>query len=127
MSRKIFFHENSFRGLQEAIEAVLEDSEDDREYDLAIIPPNPSVVTDEEELSDEDMVTSTLPRDVPGNVKVIVCDEGVFPSDYGSSDEEPLAAKRVRRQPNFQQQQQPPDWECLKMDQATTHRSLKSN
>ncbi|KAG7306744.1 hypothetical protein JYU34_008175 [Plutella xylostella] len=110
MSRKIFSHENSFRGLHEAIEAVLEDSDDDREYDLAIIPPNPSVVTDEEEQSDEDKVTSTLPRDVAGNVEVIVRDEGVLSSDYGSSDEEPLAAKRVRRQPNFQQQQQPPDW-----------------
>ncbi|KAG7295626.1 hypothetical protein JYU34_021902 [Plutella xylostella] len=65
MSHKIFSHENSFRGLQEAIEAVLEDSDDDREYDLAIIPPKPSVVTDEEEQSDEDMVTSTLPRDFP--------------------------------------------------------------
>ncbi|CAG4990114.1 unnamed protein product [Parnassius apollo] len=68
---------------------------------MAIIPPDPSVVTDEEEGPDEDMVTYMLPRDVLGNIKVMVRDEGTLSSDYDSSDEEPLAAKRLRRQSNI--------------------------
>ncbi|CAG4979648.1 unnamed protein product [Parnassius apollo] len=111
MSRKIFSGTNSFIGLEEAIEAVTTDSDDDREYDLAIIPPDPSVVTDEEEGSDQDiMVTYTLPRDVPGNIEVMVLDEGTLSSDYDSSDEEPLTAKRVRWQANIQQRQKTPAW-----------------
>ncbi|CAK1592870.1 unnamed protein product [Parnassius mnemosyne] len=114
MSRKMFYGSNSFIGLEEAIEAVTADSDDDRAYDLAIIPPDPSVVTDEEEGSDEDMVTYTLPRDVPGNIEVLVHDEDTLLSDYDSSDEEPLASKRVRRQPNIEQRQQTPAWrKCL--------------
>ncbi|CAG5046060.1 unnamed protein product [Parnassius apollo] len=61
MSRKMFSGTNSFTGLEEATEALTADSDDDLEYDLAIIPPDPSVVTDDEEGSDQDMVTYTLP------------------------------------------------------------------
>lgn len=73
---------------------VMEDSDDDREYDFTIIPPDPSVVTDKEEGSDDDMVTHSLPRDVPGNIEVFVRDEGTLSSKYDSSDEEPLGRKK---------------------------------
>lgn len=49
MSRKQFSLARNYKRLEEAIEAVLQDSGDDAEYDLAIIPPDPSVVTDEDE------------------------------------------------------------------------------
>ncbi|CAK1600427.1 unnamed protein product [Parnassius mnemosyne] len=114
MSRKMFSGSNSFIGLEEAIEAVIADSDDDCAYDLAIISPDPSVVTDEKEGSDKDMVKFTLPRDVPGNIVVLVRDESTLSSDYDSSDEEPLASKRVHRQPNIQPRQQTLAWrKCL--------------
>ncbi|CAG5045208.1 unnamed protein product [Parnassius apollo] len=69
MSRKMFFGTNRFIGLEEAIAAVTSDSDDDREYDLAIITPDSSVVTAEDQGFDEDMVIYTLPRDVPENIK----------------------------------------------------------
>lgn len=97
---------NIFRGLEEALHVILEEN-DDREYEIAIIPPDPSVVTDEEEGADEDMVTHSLPRDVSGNIEVIVHNSGSLSSDYDSSDEEPLAARRVRWQQQTEQQVQP--------------------
>ncbi|CAG5017801.1 unnamed protein product [Parnassius apollo] len=81
----MFFGINSFIGLEEAIAAVAADSDNDREYDLAMIPPGSSVVTDEEERSDEDMVTYTLSQDVPGNFEIMVRDEGTFSSYYDFS------------------------------------------
>ncbi|CAG5004906.1 unnamed protein product [Parnassius apollo] len=75
MGRKMFFGINSFIGLEEAIAAATADSDDDREYDFAIIPPDSSVVTHEEEGSDEAMVTYTLSRDVSGNIEVMISDE----------------------------------------------------
>ncbi|CAG5006656.1 unnamed protein product [Parnassius apollo] len=101
MSRKMFFGTNGFIGHEEAIAAITTDSDDDREYDLSIIPPDSSFLTDEEEGSDEGMVTYTLPRDVPGNIEVMVRDEGTFSTEYDFSNEEPLTVKRVRRKPNI--------------------------
>lgn len=48
MSGIRFKGQQSFKGLQEAIDSILADSEDE-EIDMAIIPPNPSELTDEEE------------------------------------------------------------------------------
>ncbi|CAG4953215.1 unnamed protein product [Parnassius apollo] len=53
MSRKMFFGINSFIAPEEAI---AESDDDDRENDLAIIPPDSCIVTDEMEESDEDRV-----------------------------------------------------------------------
>ncbi|CAG4992986.1 unnamed protein product [Parnassius apollo] len=88
MSRKMFFGTNRFIGLDEAIAEVTANSYDDREYDLVIIPPNSSVVTDEEGGTDEDMVTYTLPRYVSDNIDVMVRDEGTFSTDYDLSEED---------------------------------------
>uniref|UniRef100_A0A2A4JSB1 Uncharacterized protein n=1 Tax=Heliothis virescens TaxID=7102 RepID=A0A2A4JSB1_HELVI len=94
MSRKRRFSaSNDYKGLEESVNFIEEDSDDALEYDLAIIPPEPSVVTDEEEGFDDNSVSRNLPNNVPGNIEVFVRDEGVL-SD--SSDDEPLATKRAR-------------------------------
>ncbi|CAB3252444.1 unnamed protein product [Arctia plantaginis] len=82
-----------YKSLEEAVNSIEENSKDVLEYDLAIIQPEPSVVTDEEEVFDDDNVLRNLQNDVPGNIEVFVRDKGVL-SD--SSDDEPLATKRAR-------------------------------
>lgn len=100
VNRKQYFSgTNDFRGLEEAINTIAEDSDDGLEYDLAIIPPEPSVVTDE---GDDDVPPSTLPNDVPDNIEVFVRNVGTLESE-DSSDDEPLAAKRSR--PSFRSTQ----------------------
>ncbi|CAB3253335.1 unnamed protein product [Arctia plantaginis] len=49
---------------------------DDNEYDLAVIPPDPSALTDEEEGADEDMAACLIPQDVPGTIEVFMNREG---------------------------------------------------
>ncbi|KAL3282593.1 hypothetical protein HHI36_005769 [Cryptolaemus montrouzieri] len=68
---------NNYLGLEEAINSIEEDSDDGFEYELAIIPPEPSVVTDEEGLDDENLPTNLL-NDVPGNMGVLFRDEGAL-------------------------------------------------
>ncbi|CAB3241241.1 unnamed protein product [Arctia plantaginis] len=91
--RRRFSASNDSKSLEEAVNSIEEDSEDVLEYDLAMIPPEPSVVTDDEEGFDDDNVLRNLQNDVPGNIEVFVRDKGVL-SD--SSDDEPLATKRAR-------------------------------
>lgn len=99
MNRKRHFSaSNNFQGLEEAINTIVEDSDDGLEYDLAIIPPEPSVVTDEEEGFDEEVSPSSLPKDVPGNIEVFVHNVGALSDSENSSDDEPLATKRARIQ-----------------------------
>ncbi|XP_013193343.1 piggyBac transposable element-derived protein 3 isoform X2 [Amyelois transitella] len=98
MSRKqTFSASNNYRGLEDAIHDIIEDSDDGLEYDLAIIPPDPSIVTDEEEGFDEDLMPSSLPNDVPGNIEVFVHNIGSLSDSGDSSDDEPLAAKKARK------------------------------
>jgi hypothetical protein len=82
----------------------LDNSDDEANYDLAIIPPPPSILTDEEEGADDDLNITSLPRDIPGNIEVFTYNAHV--SDDDSSDDEPLAAKRLRRH----QQEGIPTW-----------------
>ncbi|KAL3267991.1 hypothetical protein HHI36_007125, partial [Cryptolaemus montrouzieri] len=91
--RRRFSASNNYLGLEEAINSI-EDSDDGFEYDLAIIPSEPSVVTDEENLP------TNLPNDVPGNIEVFIRDEGAL---FDSSDDEPLASKRARIRPSLPQ------------------------
>lgn len=60
MCSKVFEYITYYKGLEDAIAAVSNESDDEANYDLAIVPPPSSVVTDEEEEADEDMVISTL-------------------------------------------------------------------
>ncbi|KAL3268870.1 hypothetical protein HHI36_007959 [Cryptolaemus montrouzieri] len=88
-----FSASNNYLGLEEAINSIEEHSDDGFEYDLAIITPEPSVVTDEEEGFDDENLPTNLPNDVSGNKEVFIRGEGAL-SD--SSDDEPLASKRAR-------------------------------
>lgn len=96
MSSKRFNVSTNYSGLEEAVQAVLQDSHSEGEYEFAIIPPDPSVVTDEEEGAEEDMLTASMPRDVPGNIEVFRNEDDIDSDD--SSDDEPLAqkVKRIR-------------------------------
>ncbi|KAL3282504.1 hypothetical protein HHI36_005686, partial [Cryptolaemus montrouzieri] len=58
---------NIYLGLEKAINSI-EDSDDGFEYDLTIIRPESSVVTDEEEGFDDENLPTNLPNDVPGNI-----------------------------------------------------------
>ncbi|XP_022827111.1 piggyBac transposable element-derived protein 3-like [Spodoptera litura] len=97
MEKQLFTGQNSFRGLQEAIEAVIQYSDDD-DCDLAIIPPEPSALTDDEEGADEDMTTVCMPQDVPGTLEIFTHRDNSVHEDssYDDSDDEPLASKRKR-------------------------------
>ncbi|CAH0703075.1 unnamed protein product [Spodoptera exigua] len=88
---------NQYRGLEEALNNILEDSDDGLEYDLAIIPPEPSVVTDKEEGFDDETIANNLPGDVPGEIEVFVQNIGTLSDSEDDSDNEPLAAKRTRK------------------------------
>ncbi|KAL3280000.1 hypothetical protein HHI36_017508, partial [Cryptolaemus montrouzieri] len=90
--KRRFSASNNYLGLEEAINSI-EDSDDGFEYDLAIIPPELSVVTDEEEAVDDENLPTKLPNDVSGNIEVLIRDDGAL-SDI--SDDEPLASKRAR-------------------------------
>lgn len=116
MEENKFTARKSYRGLEEAIEAVLLDSDDD-DCDLAIIPPDPSALTDEEEGADEDMAGCFMPQDVPGNIEVFRNRKNSDSEDnaYDESDDEPLASKRRRLDANSQSTQRPnPNWrKCI--------------
>ncbi|GBP69403.1 hypothetical protein EVAR_54822_1 [Eumeta japonica] len=87
---------NNYRGLEEAVNTILEDTDDDLEYDLTIIPPEPSVVTDEEEGFDGGQISSTLPNDVPREIEAFIHNIGILSDSEESSDYEPLSAKKAR-------------------------------
>lgn len=67
------------------------------------MPPDPAVVTDEEELNEEDLISPTFPKDVPGTVEEIPRDPDHDNSGEDGSDEQPLShfirhTKRARNQ-----------------------------
>ena len=70
MTRRTFSGCNKYQGLQEAIEAVIIEEEDVEEADLVALPPEPSVVTDEEEGDDDNIQSTAIPRDIPDRGKV---------------------------------------------------------
>ncbi|KAF5276968.1 hypothetical protein FQA39_LY18527 [Lamprigera yunnana] len=89
-----------FSKLEEALEAVLTDENDDVEYDLVLLPPDPAVVNDEEEDNDDDLVSLNLPKDVPDDLlkarqqlKRAECE-----SDLNTDEEGSLKRKRKQKQ-----------------------------
>ncbi|XP_065370926.1 piggyBac transposable element-derived protein 2-like, partial [Calliphora vicina] len=87
--------QKSFKGLQEAVDSILADSEDE-DIDMVIIPPNPSELTDEEEGVEDDMISSALPQDIPGTIDVFVNRRNIDNDVSDDSDDEPLESKRTR-------------------------------
>ncbi|KAL4720264.1 hypothetical protein ACJJTC_003400 [Scirpophaga incertulas] len=69
MTRRVFNAGNEFHGLQEALEAVMNE-DDGSELDLVVIPPEPSVLTDEEEGNEDNIESNTVPRDIPRESRI---------------------------------------------------------
>ncbi|KAH9637969.1 hypothetical protein HF086_005380 [Spodoptera exigua] len=70
---------------------ISQDSDDDATYDVYMLPPNPDVVTDEEEGGDDNLYKNRLPQDVPGNVEVVTRRHTtVVEDEWSSGDDEPL-------------------------------------
>ncbi|CAG5052038.1 unnamed protein product [Parnassius apollo] len=67
----VFSNQNNYSKLEEALESILAGEDQDVEYDVVLLPPDPATVSDEEEGNEDDLVSSTLPRDVPGTLEVI--------------------------------------------------------
>ncbi|KAH9632807.1 hypothetical protein HF086_012632 [Spodoptera exigua] len=60
-------------------------------YDVYMRPPNPDVVTDEEEGRDDNLYENSLPQDVPGNLEVVTRRHTtVVENEWSSGDDEPL-------------------------------------
>ncbi|KAL4711415.1 hypothetical protein ACJJTC_016169 [Scirpophaga incertulas] len=79
-------------GKKEAVHIILEQRNNDDEYDLTVIPAEFSVFTDVEQSADEDMVSAPLPRDIPGNIKVFRSVKNIIQSvKDDSSNEAPLS------------------------------------
>ncbi|KAL3285711.1 hypothetical protein HHI36_000241 [Cryptolaemus montrouzieri] len=77
-----------FFQLEEAVNSIIAE-EDNNAYDFLIVPPDPGAISDEEEFSEDDLVTQALPRDVSGTVEVVR--NRRLSSDGDSSDDAPLS------------------------------------
>ncbi|XP_017491141.1 PREDICTED: vacuolar amino acid transporter 4-like, partial [Rhagoletis zephyria] len=80
--RKIFKGQKDFLPLQEAVDWIMENEDNDSEYDILVIPPDPAIVSDEEEVNEDDLVVSRRQDD----------------TDWDERGDEPLScfAKRKR-------------------------------
>lgn len=96
MSKKVFSARGHYQGLEDALAAVMEEEESDVDVDLVVLPPNASVLTDEEEGDEDDIITSHVPVDIPGPVEVFTRSEDN--EVWDSSDEEPLVPSSSKRQ-----------------------------
>lgn len=115
--------QNNYLRLEEAVNSIIAE-EDDDEFDLLVVPPEPGAVTDEEEGPEDDLVTHALPRDVPGTIEVVR--RGRSPSDWDSSDDEPLTtsaltAKRPRTSAPTAVVTDNPTWRKTLPIYSTTH------
>lgn len=121
-NRRSFASHNNYSRLEEAVEAIMaEENDDSMEYDVILVPPDPALVTDEEEGNEEYLMTCTLPRDVPGTVEVIPRGIDHDISDWDVSDEEPLShfvrpSKRCKTQDS-----ETPVWRKTSPVYSTTH------
>lgn len=95
MSTRQFEVSDNYHGLQEAVDAIMAEEDSDVEFDIVALPPEPSILTDEEEGDEDNIFTNDMPRDIPGNVQVFVNRDE---EDWDSSDEEPLSnSARMQR------------------------------
>ncbi|CAG5027118.1 unnamed protein product [Parnassius apollo] len=62
-NRCVFSNQNNYSKLEEALESILAGEDQDVEYDVVLLPPDPATVSDEEKGNEDDIVSSTLPRD----------------------------------------------------------------
>lgn len=72
MEKKVFMGSKEFKGLEEMVEYVL--SEDLEDVDVVIIPPDPDVLTDNEDIDDDNIFGDLLPNDIPGSIEIFLED-----------------------------------------------------
>ncbi|XP_022818327.1 piggyBac transposable element-derived protein 3-like [Spodoptera litura] len=107
MSKRVFTKSNDYKGLEDALAALVSDSDDGEEYELVTIPPEPSCLTDEEEGDEDELVQNNLPRDVPGRVEVFVRKNLDHSPQWDEDDDEPLSTLQ-RKRPRVEDQE--PRW-----------------
>lgn len=62
MKKKYVTITNSYRGLDKVVSVILENMDDDHEFDIAIIPPNLSLAIDQKESAAENKERYLLTR-----------------------------------------------------------------
>jgi hypothetical protein len=110
-----FYGRKVYHGLQEAAEAIENHSQG--EVDVVVLPPEPDVLTDEEELDDDNIMENQLPRDVPGSIEVN------FDKGFSDSDDEPLS-NFVNKRPRLAQTK--PTWQKINPVYTTFSQALES-
>ncbi|KAJ8729105.1 hypothetical protein PYW08_000686 [Mythimna loreyi] len=107
ISKRVFTKSNDYKGLEDALAALVSDCDDDEEYELVTIPPEPSCLTDEEEGDKHELVQNDLPRDVPGQIEVFVRKNLDHTPQWDEDDDEPLSTLQ-RKRPRVEDQE--PRW-----------------
>ncbi|XP_031343006.1 piggyBac transposable element-derived protein 2-like [Photinus pyralis] len=69
------FYGKRFATLASAEDAIANTKFPNSEIDVVIIPPEPDYQTDEEEFDEDDLVTASLPQDVPGEIEIAMEDD----------------------------------------------------
>lgn len=54
-TRRIFHSQNNHIRLEEALESIISDENDDVEYDMVLVLPNPDILSDDEEGDEDDL------------------------------------------------------------------------
>ncbi|XP_030753599.1 piggyBac transposable element-derived protein 2-like [Sitophilus oryzae] len=98
-----FYGRKIFSTLQEAADAI-ESHED--EADVIVLPPEPDVLTDQEEFDDDNIMESHIPNDVPGYIEVNFGNT----DEWSDSDDEPLSIF-VSKRPRAEERN--PVWEKI--------------
>jgi DNA excision repair protein ERCC-6 len=105
MDNVIFKGKTNFQGLEEFLDCYMEDEDLENNIDCVIIPPEPDVLTDEEDFDDNEMDNFELPRDIPGTIEIFPRNQ----DEVDSSDEEPLA-KKIKISNNKERNTSNPKW-----------------
>ncbi|KAK9737106.1 hypothetical protein QE152_g10959 [Popillia japonica] len=68
--RLSIFYGKQFETLSAALDAIENEKSTKPEIDVVISPPDVDDQTDEEAFDDDDLVTTEMPNDVPGQIKI---------------------------------------------------------
>ncbi|KAK4875490.1 hypothetical protein RN001_011912 [Aquatica leii] len=66
----INFYGQRYKRLGQAVEQI-NSTDDNTPVSILLIPPEVDIQTDEEDVDDDDLLSSSIPKDVPGEVEVV--------------------------------------------------------
>nr|CAI5855414.1 unnamed protein product [Callosobruchus analis] len=93
-----FYRRKKLPNLDAAADFITSCSSND--IDVVILPPDPDMLTDEEDIDEDNLESAELPSDVPGMLEVFMGCPGDASEDdfteWDDSDTETLASKRVK-------------------------------